>query len=213
MLYLKSFTFNPFQQNTFLVYDDEGSAYLIDAGNSTDSENEQLKNFLEEKKLTLKRFLLTHAHIDHILGARYIFDTFGLLPEMHENEIFFIDRMMQSAGMYGVNCEQAPMAEKFIKEGDKIMLGKYEFDCIFTPGHSPGSISFYNKENKLLLSGDVLFKGSIGRSDLPMGDHETLIRSIKEKLFPLGDDVKVYSGHGPATTIGFEKTSNPFLIS
>lgn len=212
MLYLKSFTFNPFQQNTYLVYDDEGTAHLIDAGNSTAGEHAELKKFIENKKLTLKRFLLTHAHIDHILGARFILDTYGLLPEMHEKEIFFIDRMAQSAGMYSVNFDQAPMPEIFLKEGDVIHLGNYSFECIFTPGHSPGSISFYNKENKLLLGGDVLFRGSIGRSDLPMGDHDTLIRSIKEKLFILGDDVKVYSGHGPSTTIGFEKQNNPFLI-
>ncbi|PBQ32246.1 MBL fold hydrolase [Sphingobacteriaceae bacterium] len=212
MLYLKSFTFNPFQQNTYLVYDDEGTAYLFDAGNSTTSEHAELKKFIEDKKLTLKRFLLTHAHIDHILGARYILDTWGLLPEMHENEIFFIDRMAQSANMYGINFEQAPMAEKFLKEGDVVQLGNYAFECIFTPGHSPGSISFYNKENKLLIGGDVLFRGSIGRTDLPLGDHDTLITAIKEKLFVLEDDVKVYSGHGPSTTIGFEKQNNPFLV-
>ena len=212
MLYLKSFTFNPFQQNTYLVYDDEGTAYLIDAGNSTATEHEELQKFILDKKLNLKRFLLTHAHIDHILGARLIFDTYGLLPEMHEKEIFFIDRMAQSGAMYGINVDQAPMPEKFIKEADKILLGKYEFDCLFTPGHSPGSISFYNKENKLLLGGDVLFRGSIGRSDLPLGDHVTLIKSIKEQLLVLPDDVKVYSGHGPSTTIGFEKQNNPFLV-
>lgn len=212
MLYLKTFTFNPFQQNSYLIYDDEGTAYLIDAGNSNTSENEILKKFIEEKKLNLKRFLLTHAHIDHILGARFILDTYGVLPEMHEKEIFFIDRMAQSGAMYGISVDQAPMPKVFIKEGDKITLGKYEFDCLLTPGHSPGSISFYNKENKLLISGDVLFYGSIGRSDLPMGDHETLINSIKGKLLVLEDDVKVYSGHGPATTIGFERTNNPFLV-
>lgn len=211
MLYLKSFTFNPFQQNTYLLYDDEGTAFLVDAGNYTASEHAALKDFMEEKKLTLKRFLLTHAHIDHVLGASFILDTWGLLPEMHENEKFFIDRMAQSASNYGLIFEQAPMAEKFLEEGDVVQLGNYAFECIFTPGHSPGSISFYNKENKLLLGGDVLFRGSIGRTDLPLGDHETLIKSIREKLFVLGDDVKVYSGHGPSTTIGFEKQNNPYL--
>jgi hydroxyacylglutathione hydrolase len=212
MLHLKSFTFNPFQQNSYLIYNDEGTAYLIDAGNSSNSENEILKKFIEDKHLKLERFLLTHAHIDHIMGAKFIQDTYGLLPEVHEAEIFFIERMTQSASMYGLNCEQAPMPKTFIKEGDKISLGKYDFDCLFTPGHSPGSISFYNKENKVLISGDVLFQGSIGRSDLPLGNHETLIQSIKEKLLVLDDDVKVYSGHGPATTIGFEKQNNPFLV-
>jgi len=212
MLYLKTFTFNPFQQNSYLIYDEEGTAYLIDAGNSTSSEHEQLKKFIEDRKLSLKRFLLTHAHIDHIMGARFILDTYGLLPEVHEKELFFIDRMPQSAAMYGLSCDPAPRPEKFISGGDKIILGKYEFDCIFTPGHSPGSISFYNKENKLLISGDVLFYGSIGRSDLPMGDHEALIKSIREQLLVLGDDVKVYSGHGPSTTIGSERLNNPFLV-
>jgi len=211
MLHLKSFCFNPFQQNTYVVYDDKGEAFIIDPGNFTSSENEELKNFIEEKKLNLSRLLLTHAHIDHVLGNKFIFDTYGLLPEMHKNELFFIDRMLETGNMYGVNCEQSPTPEKFINEGDKIKLGEYVFDCIFTPGHSPGRISFYNAQNKILISGDVLFLGSIGRTDLPMGNHETLLRSVREKLFVLPADVKVYSGHGPSTTIGFEKTNNPFF--
>lgn len=212
MLYLKSFCFNPFQQNTYLLYDSEGTAFIIDPGNSTSSENTILKNFIDEKKLKLSRLLLTHAHIDHILGNKFIFDTYDLLPEAHKEEVYFIEKMPQTANMYGVPFDASPFPEKFIVPGDKISLGSYEFETIFTPGHSPGSISFYNKENKLLISGDVLFLQSIGRTDLPKGDHETLLRSIREKLFILPDDVKVYSGHGPSTTIGFEKQNNPFLI-
>lgn len=211
MLYLKSFTFNPFQENTYVIYDDELTAYIIDPGNSTETENAALKNFISEKKLSLKRLLLTHAHIDHILGNKFIFDNYGLLPEVNREDLFFLERMPQTAAMYGLSCDPSPMPEHFINHGDTISLGKYVFECIHTPGHSPGSISFYNQENKILLGGDVLFRESIGRSDLPMGDHETLIRSIKEKLFVLGDDVKVYSGHGPSTTIGYEKQNNPFL--
>lgn len=212
MLYLKSFTFNPFQQNTYLVYDEEKTAFVIDPGNSNTAENTTLKAFVDEHELKLKRLLLTHAHVDHILGARFIYDTYGLLPEVHEDEVFFIQRMPQSAAMYGVPCDPAPLPEKYIREGDVITLGRYNFSCLFTPGHSPGSISFYNHDNKLLISGDVLFRGSIGRSDLPMGDHDTLLRSIREKLLVLDDDVRVYSGHGPATTIGHERQTNPFLI-
>ena|SRR6218665_3894070 len=211
MLYLKSFTFNPFQENTYLLYDDQGTAFIIDPGNSTASEDLELKQFIEEKKLKLSRLLLTHGHIDHILGNKFIFDTFGLVPEMHKDDLFFIDRMMQSAAMYGLSVEQSPSPHKFLEEGDSIQLGAYVLECIHTPGHSPGSVSFYNRENKLLIGGDVLFRGSIGRSDLPMGDHETLIRSIHEKVLALGDDIKVYSGHGPATTTGLERQSNPFL--
>lgn len=211
MLYLKSFTFNPFQQNTYLLYDDEKTAWIIDPGNFDASENAELKAFIEEKGLQLKRLLLTHAHIDHILGNRFVFDTYGLLPEAHENELFFIKRMPESATMYGIPYDQSPAPEHYLKEGDALTLGKYTFDCLFTPGHSPGSLSFYNAENKLVIGGDVLFRGSIGRSDLPMGDHDTLIRSIREKLMVLDDDVKVCSGHGPSTTIGFERMNNPFL--
>lgn len=212
MLYLKSFTFNPFQENTYVVYNDEQEAWIIDPGNSNATENKLLVDFLAEKKLQPSRLLLTHAHIDHILGNAFVHEQWGLLPEVHEADVFFIDRLPETANMYGVPFEASPMAKHFLKEGDELMLGDYVFNCLHTPGHSPGSISFYNAENKLLISGDVLFQGSIGRSDLPMGDHETLIKSIKEKLLILTDDVKVYSGHGPSTTIGRERTHNPFLV-
>ncbi|MCC6371849.1 MAG: MBL fold metallo-hydrolase [Bacteroidia bacterium] len=212
MLYLKSFCFGPFQENTYLLFDENKEAFIIDPGNSNNSENQILKAFIEEKELTLTRLLLTHAHIDHVMGNRFIFDTYGLLPEVNANDVFFIERMKQSAAMYGLSCEQSPKPEKFINEGDVIRLGNYSFHCLFTPGHSPGSISFYNKENKLLISGDVLFYGSIGRTDLPMGNHATLMESIKQKLFVLDDDVTVYSGHGPATSIGHEKGTNPYII-
>jgi glyoxylase-like metal-dependent hydrolase (beta-lactamase superfamily II) len=193
------------------VYDDKATAFIIDPGNYTSTENELLKDFISEKKLNLTRLLLTHAHIDHILGNKYIFDTYGLLPEVHKNDVYFIDNLLKTGEMYGVKCEASPSPIKFINDGDKITLGEYDFDCIYTPGHSPGSISFYNKQNKLLISGDVLFYGSIGRTDLPMGNHETLINSIKQKLLILDADTKVYSGHGQPTTIGFEKVNNPFL--
>lgn len=211
MLYLKSFTFNPFQQNTYLVYNDALDAFIIDPGNYTASENKILSDFIAEKGLKLKRLLLTHGHIDHVLGNKYIYETYDLLPEIHQADEFFINSMTQTGNMYGVPCEQSPSPKAYINEGDIISLGEYGFECIFTPGHSPGSISFYNASNKLLISGDVLFLGSIGRTDLPMGDHETLLKSVREKLFVLPDDVKVYSGHGPATTIGHEKSSNPFF--
>jgi hydroxyacylglutathione hydrolase len=212
MLYLKSFCFNPFQQNTYLIYDDNANAHIIDPGNYTSSENELLKNFISEKKLNLTRLLLTHAHIDHILGNKFIFDTYGLLPEVHKDDLYFIENMTKSGSMYGINCSPSPTPDVYINDGDIIKLGDYEFNCIHTPGHSPGSISFYNQQNKLLISGDVLFYQSIGRTDLPMGNHQTLINSINQKLFSLHDDTKVYSGHGQLTTIGFEKNNNPFLV-
>lgn len=211
MLHLKSFCFGPFQENTYLIYDDENTAFIIDPGNSNETENQQLKNFIEENNLQLNRLLLTHAHIDHVMGNRFIFDTYGLLPEVNENDLFFIDNMMKSAALYGLNCEQSPSPIKFLNHGDIISLGKYELECIHTPGHSPGSISFLNRKNNLLISGDVLFYKSIGRTDLPLGNYETLMDSILTKLMVLDDQIKVYSGHGPATTIGFEKINNPFI--
>ena len=212
MLYLKSFCFNPFQQNTYLLYDDEGTCFIIDPGNSNTEEDTAILEFLKEKKLQLQRLLLTHAHIDHVLGNKFIYDRFGLLPEVHEADLFFLERMTQTAAMYGVNCEQSPMPKFFLKEGDRIELGKYNLHCIFTPGHSPGSISFHIPESKLLISGDVLFRESIGRSDLPKGDLETLLSSIRVKLFSLPGDTKVFSGHGPSTDIAYEKLHNPFLL-
>lgn len=212
MLYLKSFTFNPFQENTYLLFNDEKECFIIDPGNSSSSENEMMKNFISEKGLKPLRLLLTHAHVDHILGNKFVFDTYGLLPEVHKEDVYFIEKLPQTAAMYGVPAEASPMPQKYLNEGDKILLGNYVLDCIHTPGHSPGSISFFCKEQKLLIGGDVLFYGSIGRTDLPKGNHETLIKSIKEKLFPLGNEVKVYCGHGQSTTIGFEKMNNPFLV-
>ncbi|MCU0360000.1 MAG: MBL fold metallo-hydrolase [Bacteroidia bacterium] len=211
MLYLKSFCFNPFQQNTYVLYNERGAAFIIDPGNSTHTENEVLSGFIEEKNLKPERLLLTHAHLDHVLGNRFVFDKYGLLPEVHPEDEFFIERMGQSAAMYGVPFEQSPMPKEFLKHGQLISLGAYELECIHSPGHSPGSISFFIKDQKILISGDVLFRESIGRSDLPKGNHATLLESIQSRIFPLGDDIKVFSGHGPSTTIAHERSHNPFL--
>jgi glyoxylase-like metal-dependent hydrolase (beta-lactamase superfamily II) len=145
------------------------------------------------------------------MGNRFVHDTYGLLPEVHDADLFFIDNMMRSAAMYGLSCEESPKPVKFLQEGDTLHLGTYAFSCIHTPGHSPGSISFYQADTHLLISGDVLFYGSIGRTDLPMGNFDTLMQSIKNKLFVLPEQTKVYSGHGQATDIGFEKMNNPYV--
>lgn len=211
MLKLKSFEFGPFHENTYLIWDSNNIAAIIDPGNCNNSENQMIKKFITDNGLKLERLLLTHAHIDHVLGNKFIFDEFALLPEVHKDDLYFIDVMAKTADMYGISCEQSPKPEKFLEDEQIIELGELRFKCIFTPGHSPGSISFYFEKEKVLIAGDVLFYGSIGRTDLPRGDHATLIRSIKTKLLPLGDDIKVYSGHGPSTNTGFEKLNNPFL--
>ena len=211
MLHLKTFCFNPFQENTVLLYTDAGKAWLFDPGNSDKHENAELKAFIDDKKLKLERLFLTHAHIDHILGCAFVHATYGLLPECHENEVFFIKRMPESAKMYGVQCEPSPLPEKFIKENDVYTLDTYAFKCLHTPGHSPGSICFYNDLEQYAIVGDVLFNGSIGRTDLPGGDYDTLIQSIKTKLLVLDDATTIHNGHGPSTTIGDERKHNPFL--
>jgi hydroxyacylglutathione hydrolase len=211
MLKLKSFTFNPFQQNTYLIWDENGEAAIIDPGNHSQTEHTIIHQFVESHQLQLKRCLLTHAHIDHILGCDFIYRTYNLLPEAHEQELFFINRMSQSATMYGIPFEQSPTPISFLVEGQVLSIGGVQLTCLFTPGHSPGSISFYCEASNVVISGDALFMQSIGRTDLPMGNHDTLIESIRSQLFTLPSNTKVYSGHGPSTTIGFEKINNPFL--
>jgi hydroxyacylglutathione hydrolase len=212
MINVHYFAFGPFQENTYVLWDETKECIVLDPGNSTASENKKLSDFISQNNLNVKRLILTHAHIDHINGNKYVFDTYGLLPEVHKDDVYFIEKHTATATMYGLEVEQSPMPEAFIKEGDVINFGNSNLQTLHTPGHSPGSVSFYNKEDKFIIGGDVLFYGSIGRSDLPMGNHEILINSIKEKLIPLGDDMKVYSGHGMPTSIGFEKLNNPFLI-
>jgi len=211
MLYLKQFTFNPFQENTYILYTDSREAFIIDPGNSNSRENTILTQFIQEKELKLNRLLLTHGHIDHIMGNQYIYETYGLLPEINEKDLFFIESMEKTANMYGLQAEPSPFPKQFINHNDRITLGNYELQCITAPGHSPGSICFYCPSINLLIGGDVLFQNSIGRTDLPMGNHEELISSIKNNLFILPKETKVYSGHGPSTTIGNEMATNPFL--
>ena len=212
MINIHYFTFGPFQENTYILSDETKECILIDPGNNNASEHKQLQEYIKQHQLIPKRLILTHAHVDHINGNQFVFDTYGLLPEVHQEDVFFMEKHLATANMYGIQAEQSPMPISFIKEGDVIQFGDSVLQTLHTPGHSPGSISFYNTQDKFIIGGDVLFYGSIGRTDLPMGNHATLIKSIKEKLFPLGDDMKVYSGHGAPTSIGFERINNPFLI-
>lgn len=212
MIHIHTFTFGPFQENTYILYNEAKEAVIIDPGNMSASEDLEVKTFISNNGLSLKRLLLTHAHVDHISGNRFIFDTYGLLPELHREDIPLLERHKLVADMYGLPCQESPMAKHFLNEGDIIQLGTDVLDIYFTPGHAPGHVVFHCKAQDFLIAGDVLFRGSIGRTDLPGGDFDTLIRSIKQKLFPLADNTTVYSGHGPSTTIGFEKKNNPFLV-
>lgn len=209
---IKIFTFNPFQENTYLLYDETNEAVLIDAGCLFELEKQQLKKFLDDNKLTLKRVINTHLHLDHQFGNKFIFDTYGLSPEAGQEDEFLLDNVIAQARSYGfsVNEEAQPLG-KYIVENQEIKFGNSSLKAIHVPGHSPGSMAFYSSGEGVLFAGDVLFQGSIGRTDFAKGDHATLILSIKKKLFPLPDSTVVYCGHGPTTTIGYEKINNPYL--
>ena len=208
---IQSFAFNPFSENTYVLYDDTKECIVVDPGCFDEKEWGILKTFLQENELKPIRLINTHCHIDHIFGNHFIEAEYGLKLEAHELEMEVLRRAGQWATMYQLPFQASPPIEKFIVEGDTVAFGNTTLDVIFTPGHSPGSICLLHKETKAAIVGDVLFYGSIGRTDLPGGDYETLIGSIVTKLLPLEDEWKVYNGHGQPTTIGHERRMNPFL--
>lgn len=209
---IKTFTFSPFQENTYLVFDETHEAVLIDAGCFNESEQLQLKNYILENNLILKRLLNTHLHLDHQFGNRFVTDTYGLKPEAAKEDEFLIAKMLTQARMFGLPFSgEAQELGAYIEDNQEICFGNSKFIALHVPGHSPGSMAFYCESDGVLFAGDVLFNGSIGRTDLEQGDYATLIRSIQNRLLPLPDSTVVYSGHGPSTTIGNEKVNNPFL--
>jgi hydroxyacylglutathione hydrolase len=212
MLKVETLVFNPFQENTYLVYDDSGEALIIDPGCHNASEQRWLSQKINSLKLKPVRLINTHCHIDHVLGNRYVAEQYNLTLEIPIKEVPVLNTVAQIAQMYGIAYnDPSPEPSSFLVEGTPILFGNSSLQVYDTPGHSPGSISLFHKPTNTLIAGDVLFKDSIGRTDLPGGDYETLIHSIKQKLFTLPDETIVYPGHGPTTTIGYEKINNPFL--
>jgi len=211
MIQVHSFTFNPFQENTYILSDETNNCVIIDPGCYTEEEKKELTDYIAENGLLPVKLILTHAHIDHVLGNNFLCGKYNMKIEMNAIEKELLKSAELFGEMWGIKVEPSPAPEVFLEEGDEVKFGKSTLQIIFTPGHSPGSLCFYNKEQKFAIAGDVLFYGSIGRTDLPGGDYETLIRSIHEKVFPLGDDFKIYPGHGPVTTIAHEKKFNPFV--
>ncbi|TXK46057.1 MBL fold metallo-hydrolase [Pontibacter qinzhouensis] len=205
-------TFNPFQENTYLLHDDTKECVIVDPGCYDKQEQLELKQYIEQHGLKVVRLLNTHCHIDHVLGNKFVADTYGVELEIHETDLQTLRSVQVYAPAYGfpMYAEQLP-GNNYLKEGEDVTFGNTTLQVLFTPGHAPGHVVFYNEEDKTCIGGDVLFRSSIGRTDLPGGDFDTLIKSIHTKLFTLPDDVTVYPGHGPETTIGFEKKSNPFL--
>jgi glyoxylase-like metal-dependent hydrolase (beta-lactamase superfamily II) len=211
MLHIKSFTFNPFQENTYLAYDDSGEGVLIDPGCFENREKAELKDFIESNGIRLTQLLNTHCHIDHVLGNAWAKRTFEIPLSIHRNEISVLKSVEIYASNYGFSGYESSEPDEFLAEGESIMVGKEELKILFVPGHAPGHVAFYHESSKRCIAGDTLFRGSIGRTDLPGGNHDLLLKKIKSELFTLPDETIVYSGHGPETTISFEKIHNPFV--
>jgi hydroxyacylglutathione hydrolase len=211
MISLQKFTFNPYQENTYVLFDETRECVIIDPGMYESSEQNKLVAFVKEKGLNPVLLLNTHCHIDHVLGNKFVFDNWGLKPQCHQGELVVLHHVVSYAPQMGFDYELSPEPEVFLGETGTVEFGSSKLELIFAPGHSPAHLCFYAKEENFLIGGDVLFYSSIGRTDLPGGNHAQLINSIKTNLFVLPDDCEVYPGHGPSTTIGFEKKHNPYL--
>ncbi len=211
MLKIKSFVFSPIQENTYLLYNVHNECMIIDPGCYFPEEKDELKGFITQSGLIPRMLLNTHCHLDHVFGNKFIAETYSLTLQLHAKEKMLLDYAPTSGLMYNMPFDNYTGDYLFLKEGDLIKLGEDELAVIEAPGHSPGHVCFYCAKQNFIISGDVLFNRSIGRTDLPGGDHDALIKNIKEKLLILPDETVVYSGHGPETTIGEEKKYNPFL--
>jgi len=211
MFTIKCFQFSPIQENTYLLFNEFNNCIIIDPGCYFEEEREILAQYILSNQLKPQILLNTHCHLDHVFGNKFIAEKYQLIPQIHPNEKQVLDYAPTSGLIYNMPFDNYVGPLKYIQAGEKIHLGNDELDSIFTPGHSPGSLSFYCKSQGFLIGGDVLFNRSIGRTDLPGGNLETLISSIKNKLFVLPDETIVYSGHGETTNIGDEKRENPFL--
>jgi hydroxyacylglutathione hydrolase len=212
MLQVKQLVLNPFQENTYIVYDQTGEAIIIDAGCSSQAEVDLVTQYVDAKSLKVKLLITTHGHIDHILGIEALRKIYKVECLAHPDDLSLIESAPLQALMFGLMLDKAPSIDKTIKEGDNVTFGCSTVEIIHTPGHSKGGICLFLREHKILFAGDTLFKGSIGRTDLAGGSYETLIESIIHKIFILGDDIVVYSGHGDSTTVEYEKKNNPYLM-
>lgn len=211
MLTVKGFVFSPVQENTYVLYNEAGECCIIDPGCYFSNERNELKDFISTSRLQPKYLLNTHCHLDHVFGNKFVHDTYGLIPHIHSNEKRVLDYAAIAGQQWNLPFENYTGELSYITENERIWLGGDELKVLYTPGHSPGHVCFYCREQGFVMGGDVLFRESIGRTDLPGGDFETLMESIRRELFTLPPETKVYPGHGPATTIEHEIENNPFL--
>lgn len=211
MLQIHHFTFNPFQENTYIIQNNQHQCWIVDPGMSTHEEEQGFVEFINANKLTPQAIINTHAHIDHILGIDFVANHYKIPFLIHEKELPILNNAANTARMFGFQYNGVQTIPSFISEKEPLKLGEESVEIRFVPGHSPGSIAFYSKENNWVISGDALFAGSIGRTDLLMGNYDQLLSSIKTQLLSLPEETIVYSGHGPETRIEIEKMTNPFL--
>lgn len=212
MIQIKKLTFNPFQENTYVLYDETKECVIIDPGCYTKEEQQKLVSFISDNNLKPVKLINTHCHIDHVLGNNFVSQTYNLELGIHKDDLVTLNSVPTYCHLYGFEAYQlSPEPSYFLNEGDKIEFGNSVLDIIFCPGHAPGHVVFYNKKQQFVINGDVLFQGSFGRVDLPGGDFSTLKQSITTKMFALPDETVVYTGHGGETTIGTEKIYNPIL--
>lgn len=209
---VKVFQFNPIGENTYIAYDETKECVIIDAGCFYPDEKEELLNFILDNDLVVKHLLNTHLHFDHVFGNGFIYDQFKLKTQANQADEFLLETLPAQMQMFGFKpIEELPNIGKYLNENDVVEFGNQRFVALAVPGHSPGSLAFYSEKGKCVFVGDALFRSSIGRTDLPQGNYDQLITAIKEKLFTLPIETVVYSGHGPATTIGEEIKNNPFF--
>lgn len=204
-------TFNPIQENTYIVWDDSKECIIIDAGNFSAKEDAMLTDFLNNHSLKPVMAVNTHGHFDHVMGVGYLKQTYDIPFACSSKDQFIVDTAEQSGMMFGVKCAPVPAIDVDLDKLEEIHFGNTTLKVIKTPGHTPGHVSLYNEEHKILFTGDTLFRESIGRTDLPGGDYSWIMRSILEQLLPLGDDVVFYSGHGDKSDLGHEAIYNPFV--
>ena len=212
MIKVEKFVFSPFSENTYVIWDDETKeTIIVDPGCFDESEENNLSEFISKNELKIAYLINTHCHIDHIFGCAFIKENYNPVFLAPEKDLPLLQNAVKQAEMFGVEIKTPPQPDQYLSEDLVLSLNQSEIKFIFTPGHTPGEFCLYLKNEKILISGDVLFKEGIGRTDLWGGNYDTLINSVNTKLLLLPSDVKVYPGHGEETTIGYEKVHNPFL--
>ncbi|MBN2164825.1 MAG: MBL fold metallo-hydrolase [Marinilabiliaceae bacterium] len=212
MITIEKFVFNPFQENTYLLFDETKECVIVDPGCLENNEQQLLLHFIDSNGLIPKMVLNTHLHLDHVFGCGFVCSQYDISFLAHQNDEFLLSTTKSHAIQFGISIHSNPPSlSGCVNDGDVVKFGNSEVEIIHVPGHSPGCVALYNRAQQFLLSGDILFKGSIGRTDLPMGNYDQLILGIKNKLLTLDQDVIVFPGHGDSTTIGAERKSNPYL--